>query len=255
MKINKVKKLKNGKYEIVTDSINLITYDDIIIKYNLLYKKSIDNQLLKDISDDTKFYDIYDDTVKYATKKVRCEKEMIDYLNKYELDVNNKEKIIKKLKDTHVLNDRVYVRSYINDKLLFSKVSMNRIKEDLINNNILIDIVLDEIEKVEDYDEVFRLNNIVKKRINSNHKYSNYILKNKIINEMISLGYNYDDIIIAIDSLMNLGDDYNKLIKEYNKLYFKYSKKYSEYELKKIIKNKLYTKGFKYEDIKKEDLI
>ena len=132
---------------------------------------------------------------------------------------------------------------------------MNRIKEDLISNNISIDIVLDEIEKVEDYDEVSRLNNIVKKRINSNHKYSNYILKNKIINEMISLGYIYDDIIIALDSLMNTNDEYNKLIKEYNKLYFKYSKKYSEYELERIIKNKLYTKGFKYDDIKKEYLI
>ena len=142
-----------------------------------------------------------------------------------------------------------------NDKLLFSKLSINRIKEDLISNNISIDIVLDEIEKVEDYDEVSRLNNIVKKRINSNHKYSNYILKNKIINEMISLGYIYDDIIIALDSLMNTNDEYNKLIKEYNKLYFKYSKKYSEYELERIIKNKLYTKGFKYDDIKKEDLI
>ena len=255
MKINKVKKLKNGKYEIITDFINIITYDDIIIKYNLLYKKNIDNKLLKNISDDTKFYDIYDDTVKYATKKVRCEKEIIDYLNKYEIDTNNKDIIIKKLKDTHVLNDRVYARSYINDKLLFSKLSMNRIKEGLISNNILIDIVLDEIEKVEDYDEVSRLNNIVKKRINSNHKYSNYILKNKIINEMISLGYIYDDIIIALDSLMNTNDEYNKLIKEYNKLYFKYRKKYSEYELERIIKNKLYTKGFKYDDIKKEDLI
>ena len=72
---------------------------------------------------------------------------------------------------------------------------------------------------------------------------------------MISLGYSYDDIIIALDSLMNTNDEYNKLIKEYNKLYFKYSKKYSEYELERIIKNKLYTKGFKYDDIKKEDLI
>ena len=254
MKISKVKKLKSGKYEIVTDSINIVTYDEIIIKYNLLYKKSIDNKLLKEIADDTKFYDVYFDTLKYATKKVRCEKEIIEYLNKHEIDINSINKIIKKLKESYVLNDKLYVRAYINDKLLFSKMSLNKIKDDLINNNISIDIVLDEIDKVEDYDELSRLNNLVKKRINSNHKYSNYILKNKIINEMSNLGYNYDDIINIIDSMISNNDDYNKLIKEYKKIYTKYCNKYKEYDLERIIKNRLYAKGFKYEDIKKEDL-
>ena len=41
-------------------------------------------------------------------------------------------------------------------------------------------------------------------------------------------------------------------LKEYNKLYTKYSKKYEGYELEKIIMNKLYAKGYDYNEIKKE---
>ena len=64
------------------------------------------------------------------------------------------------------------------------------------------------------------------KRINSNHKYSNFILKNKIITDMMNLGYNYDDIVDIYDR--NSINNYSVLIKEYNKLYNKLSKKYQD---------------------------
>lgn len=255
MKINKIKKLKNGKYEIVTDCYNIITYDDIIIKYNLLYKKEIDNKLLKEISEKTMYFEIYDDVLKYASKKIRCERDISDYLLKKEIDEAYVDTIIQKLKDSYVLNDRLFARAYINDKLLFSKCSITKIKNDLINNGVLVDIIDDEINNIEDYNEIERLKVIVKKRINSNCKYSTFILKNKITNEMVNLGYNIDDIHNVIDMYLDPVDDYKILLKEYNKLYIKYSKKYDNYELEKIIKSKLYSKGFKYNDIKKEDLL
>ena len=253
MKINKIKKLKNNRYELQFDNYSIITYDDIIIKYNLLYKKNIDNKLLKEISDYNKYYDSYNDALKYATKKCRCEREIFNYLKDKELNSKEIESIINKLKESHIINDKLYARSYINDKLLFSKLSLSKIKEDLITNNISSDIIDEEINQI-DYDEIDRLTKLISKKVNTNHKYSSYILKNKIVNEMVSLGYNYNDISVILDDLLISFNDYDYLLKEYKKIYSKYSKKYSDYELEKIIKSKLYSKGFKYEDIKKEDL-
>ena len=55
-----------------------------------------------------------------------------------------------------------------------------------------------------------------------------------------------DEIIINKNLVNN-----NQGIEEYKKLYTKYSKKYEGYELESIIKQKLYQKGFDYNEIKR----
>ena len=251
MEIKKITKLKNGKYKIKLDSYEFITYDDIIINHNLLYRKKIDAELLNILSLETAYYESYNKTLNYCMKKVRSETEVRKYLDKLDIKDIDKESIINKLKSINLIDDRVYVKSYINDKLFLTKDSLNKIKKDLINSNIDVNLIEDEISIVE-YDEIEKLEKMIVKRINSNHKYSSYILKNKIITEMMNLGYNYDDIVEVYDK--NSVDNYNILIKEYNKLYNKYSKKLKDSELEYTIKNKLYLKGFDYNDIKKEDL-
>ena len=45
MIINKIQKQNNNKYKIIIDDETFITYDDVILENNLLYKKNIDNDL------------------------------------------------------------------------------------------------------------------------------------------------------------------------------------------------------------------
>lgn len=251
MEIKKITKLKNGKYKIKLDSFEFITYDDIIINHGLLYSKKIDDELLNVLSLETAYYEIYNKTLKFCMKKVRSSDEVEKYLDKMDITNTDKTSIINKLKSINLVNDKIYVKCYINDKFNLSKDSLSKIKDDLINSNIDISIIEDEISKVE-YNELDKLERMIIKRIKSNHKYSNYALKNKIVTEFINLGYNYDDIVSIFDR--NSSDNYDILVKEYNKLYNKYSKKYEYSELEYVIKNKLHTKGFNYSDIKKEDL-
>jgi len=251
MEIKKITKLKNGKYKIKLDSFEFITYDDIIINHGLLYSKKIDDELLNVLSLEAAYYEIYNKTLKFCMKKVRSSDEVEKYLDKMDITNTDKTSIINKLKSINLVNDKIYVKCYINDKFNLSKDSLSKIKDDLINSNIDISIIEDEISKVE-YNELDKLERMIIKRIKSNHKYSNYALKNKIVTEFINLGYNYDDIVSIFDR--NSSDNYDILVKEYNKLYNKYSKKYEYSELEYVIKNKLHTKGFNYSDIKKEDL-
>ena len=51
MKIEKLKKLRNGKYKLELDNgESITTYDDIIIKNMLFNGKTLDNQILSEIS-------------------------------------------------------------------------------------------------------------------------------------------------------------------------------------------------------------
>lgn len=253
MKIEKITKLKNDKYKIKFENEEITTYDEVIINNNILYKKVIDNELYKKIVNETEYYDNYNKALKYALKKVRSIYEMKEYINKMNLSNTEKNKIIDKLANLNIVNDLMFTKALINDRMILGKVGVNSIIKELNDNRIDNNIIENEISKIDlnVFDE--KLEKLIKKRINSNHKYSNNHLKKRIMNEMINLGYDKESINELIDKHLN--SDYEYLIKEYNKIYQKYSKKYSDSELIYKIKNSLYSKGFNYEDIKKEDLL
>ena len=248
MNIKKIIKLKNNKYKIVFDDHEITTYDNVILDNNLLYKKNIDKENYDKIIKDTNYYDIYNKCVKSILKKRKSEKEIKEYLDKFNID--NKDKIISKLKEINLINDRDFTRAYINDKIYLSKCGINKIKNDLINLGIDIIIINEELSNIDK--SIFQdlLEKQVLKRIKNNTKYSNYQLKQKILNEMINLGYEKEDILSIID--VNIISDNEILEKEFNKIYNKLKTKYSGYDLNQKIKQKLIIKGFKADDINKK---
>ena len=60
MKIIKYVKKNNNNYDIYLDNDKKITInEDIILKHKLLFKKEIDDKLLKELTKDNDDYDIY----------------------------------------------------------------------------------------------------------------------------------------------------------------------------------------------------
>lgn len=247
MNINKITKLKDNKYKILIDSEPIITYDNVIIDNELLYKKSIDNKLYKKILQDTLFYESYNKAVKYIMKKLRSEKELRLYLLKSELNESDINKIIAKLKSINLINDEAYAKAYINDQVYLSKNGIYKIRDYLLNQNISSELIDNELSKIDTQVMDERLEKIILKRINSNKKYSNNELRNRVLREVITLGYNREKAIDIIEK--NMIYDSSIIEKEYNKLYKKLSNKYSEYELNNKIRQKLYAKGFSVEEI------
>lgn len=242
MNINKIIKMKNNKYKIIIDGESIITYDNVILDNDLLYKKDIDNELLKKIIIGTNYYDIYNKTVKYILKRRRSENEINKYLNKFDISDNDKNSIINKLKDINLINDKEYCKAYINDKLYLSKDGIDKIKNNLLNENISSDIIDEELKNIDK--EIFneRLEKLIIKKINSNKKYSNNYLKQKILNEFINLGYKKENIINIIENNIIFDDEVLK--KEFDKVYNKLKLKYNGYELENKVKQKLIQKGF-----------
>ena len=244
MKINKITKLKDNKYKILIDNGNIVTYDNVIIENDLLYKKAIDSKVYKKILKDTLFYEVYNKAVKYIMKKLRSEKEIRVYLSKYDID---SEKIISKLKNINLINDKNYTRAYINDQIYLSKNGIYKIKENLLKQDIPLELIEDELSKIDDSIMDDRLEKIILKRIKTNKKYSKNELRNRILNEIVMLGYSKDKALSIIDN--NIVVDDNILEKEYTKIYNKLQNKYSGFELYNRIKQKLYSKGFSIDEI------
>lgn len=248
MKITKYTKLTSGKYKVILeDNSSIFLYEDIILNNNLLLKKQIED--IEKIKQENNMYEIYYISKKYINKKYVSKKELKVYLKKkkyLEKDINE---TIKKLEENNILDEKDYCRAYINDKLSFSNDGPNKIKKNLLKNGISEELIDDVMEI--DFKFVYnKLNNLIDKKIKTINNYSGNVLKQKLIHYFINLGY---DQRIVEEILINK-DLYKKEegIKEYNKLLKKYSNKYSDYELENIIRQKLYVKGFKYDEIKKQ---
>ncbi len=245
MEIKKFKKLKNNIYELELDNGSLVKlYDDVIVKYSLLINKKIDGKLLDEITKYNTSLDAYYLSLKYISKKLRCEKEIEKYLTKLEFNKDVIDKTISKLNKDGYLKHDIYIKSYINDIYNFNNYGPDKIKFNLRE----LGFNLNEIEPyLEDKDFRSKAIKIIDKKVKANHKLSNYMLKQNISNYLINLGYPKD---IFYDYLDNIKIN-NKviLIKEASNYIKKYSKKYENKELLYFVKDKLYKKGYNSDEI------
>lgn len=248
MKIEKLKKLKSGKYKIeFEDHSSLNLYDEVILKNNLLFHKEVDNDLLNKLYDDNNHYDYYNKVLKYILYKMRSTYEIYEYMKKLNIPNEQQEEIIDKLKENHLLDDKTYVKAYINDKIHLTDNGPYKIKNELLKYNIEESLIEEEFSN---YDfELFeeKVRKIISKKIASNKNDSSYKMKQKLLNYLINLGYDREMILASINNLEFNNSGVVK--KEYDKLLKKLSKKYEGQELLCQIKNKLYQKGFSIDDI------
>ena len=240
MKIVKYIKISNDKYKIILENKETITlYEDVILKYELLLKKEITN--IEEIFKYNQKYALYEKCLSYINKKIRSEQEIRTYLKKYTTNYDDIEDIIIKLKENNFLNSSLYIKSYIHDKIYLSFDGPLKIKNDLLNLGFFEDDILLELEIFDDNLIKDRITKYINKQLKVNKK-SIYVFKNKMLLNLINLGYLREDIIKYLNNI-NFNDNDLKE-KEYEKLKKKYSKKYKGLELEQIIKRKLYEKGF-----------
>ena len=241
MNVSNIKLNKNGKYEVIIDNKKYILYQDVIIKYLLFSKKEIDEKLLNSIINDNNYYDAYYKIIKFINIKLRTKNEVRKKLIELNVSKKDQERIINTLVNQGYLNDEVYIKAFINDKINLSLDGPNKIKNELLKNNFSEEKVLKYLENFKDIWES-RIKKIINKKVKINKTYSKKMLTNKITNELIKLGYSKNDFS---DYLKNINFD-DKLIyeKEYQKAYNKLIKKYDEDKAKILAKQKLYIKGF-----------
>ncbi len=242
MKIQKYVKDKQNKYKVIIDDEEYILYDDVIIKYNLLAKSDIDAISLREIiifNDELKSY--YE-SIKYINKKLRSEKEIITYLEKKGIESSVIKTTIKRLKDNNFLNDDYYLKAYLSDQINLTNNGPRKITASLLNQGLKEDIINEKIDAISSDIWENKVNKYIAQKIKNNHKSSAYMLKIKITNDLVNLGYDKEIVSSLISNFEITDNDALKI--EYQKAKRQLEKKYTGYELSQHIREKLYRKGF-----------
>lgn len=247
MKIINIKKIGKNKYEFELANKKIKTYDTIILKYQLLLKKEISEELLQTIEEETKIAEIYEKTLQFIGRKLRSKKEVIDFLKKQEISIEEQTDIIDRLTEQGLFDEKAYIEAFIHDRMNFSSDGPNKIKEELLKNEFDLELILIELEKLDEKEMKEKLNKLIVKKLNANHKYSENYCKQKITEQMLLLGYPKEMIEEILDK-----ENFNHesiLENEARKLYEKYKNKKNGNELYLFLKQKLYQKRYPIEDI------
>ena len=201
MKIDKYEKYGAGKYRIYFNNGEVFdTYDEVIIKNNLLLKKDISDVEYKKLFDDTNLVGYYNSCLKYISVRIRSVKEIRDYLKKKSVDVSDIDLIVKRLLNENLLNDDYFCECFIKDKLNFTTMGeykiINELKKYDIDSNIINkysylwdrDIMIPRIEK------------LVDKKIASVKGKNSYQLRDKIYRYLISQGFSSSLVVEVLNS-------------------------------------------------------
>ena len=224
--------------------------EDTIVRFMLSRDKVISKEELTEIQDFAQFSYGKNLALYHLSFKARTEKEVREYLKKYDIEDTIANQVIANLKDENWINDRQYTYAIINanqlsgDKgpyLLSQKLAQKGVPKSTIEN-VLKDF---------DFTEVAQ--RVAEKLLK---KYTGKLparaLQEKIIQNLTNKGFSYSDAKSAFDDLDSQVDQETTqelIFKELDKQYAKYARKYKGYELKQRLTQVLARKGYDFSDI------
>lgn len=194
MKIIKYKKMGSGNYQIEFDNLTKVKLnEDIILKYNLLYKKEIDEYFLQELVNENNKYDIYNKCIKYIGIRLRSINEVREYMYHKGIDAEYVETIIQKLVKNKLLDDKIFTQAFIKDKLRFSTMGPYKIEKELKNHQIDQEIIYKYINEIDNDFLEEKINKLILKMIKTNRGKNN--LRSRIYHNLLALGYKNEMIV------------------------------------------------------------
>ena len=247
MKIVRYKKMSKGRYKLTLDNTELILYEDVILKNDLLRTSNINLELLEKVMNENVYYEIYNMALTYIEIKMRTSKEIKDYLNKKNFNTKLIDEVLDRLNKEGYLNEEKYIDAFVNDKVNLTNWGPYKIKKSLLDLEQDETLINNKLNTINENIWNGKIEKIINKKLNSLKNKSNYMIKNKLKIDLYNLGYDNNSIEENLNNL-NLNNNEN-IKKEYSKAYNKYSKKYMDQELYQKVKSYLYRKGYKIEEI------
>ena len=246
LKIAKYKKSTNGKYKVyLEDGRELSLYEETILKFELLLKKEVLD--IPKINDYNLEWDVYYVALKSLKSRFKSAKEIRDLLIKKEYPIDLVDNAINKLIKQGYLNDDSFTKGYINNQIMTTSKGPFKIRRELIDKGISSLIIDENLDLFDDVLQLERIEKLASKMLKSNRTKGGSVLRKKITNDLVNLGYD-TELIYKVLSKYNFNDTREIAKKEYDKLYKKYSRKYEGEELNYKIKQAMYQKGLIYEE-------
>ncbi len=147
---------------------------------------------LKKLSDTDKLYGL---TINLIARRPRSRKELSDYLNRKTDNKTEQEKILNKLSNHNLIDDKDFAQRWVESRRLLKSMSKRKLQLELRSKGISSDIIESVLSGSQE-DETKALKDLVEKK----RKTSRYQDDQKLMAYLARQGFNYDDIKNALNN-------------------------------------------------------
>lgn len=250
MKITKLEKKKRLYLMELDHQQTFYITENTIVRFMLSRDKVISKEEFTEIQDFAQFSYGKNLALYHLSFKARTEKEVREYLKKYDIEDTIASQVIANLKDENWINDHQYAYSIINANQLSGDKGPYLLSQKLAQKGVPKSTI-ESVLKDFDFTEVAQ--RVAEKLLK---KYTGKLparaLQEKIIQNLTNKGFSYSDAKGAFDNLDSQVDyetTQELIFKELDKQYAKYARKYEGYELKQRLTQVLARKGYDFSDI------
>ncbi|EPH99565.1 regulatory protein RecX [Enterococcus faecalis 13-SD-W-01] len=252
--IVRVGKEKGPFYQVeLSDGRKLRVSEDRLVHYRLLKGMELEPETIEEIEKNSQYDYGLQQAMNYLSYQLRSEKEIHTYLRDKEIDKNDRDRIVQRLKELDLIDDRMYGESYVRTQMRLSDKGPRKIAQALQQKGI-------SPEKVEqallEYPEEEQLNAAIHAAEKAVGKYrgrSHRETLQKTRQALMNKGFSSEIIQQAIDSLESEPDEeeeYQALVTQGDKLWRKHQR-LNLSKKKQKVKQSLYQKGFSLEEIQR----
>lgn len=183
-----------NRVNIYVDNVFSIGIDEELkYKYNLEIGMEVDDDFIKDILDAEEFNKVKNYALRQLSYRQRSEKELYSAMRRKGFSKEHMEKALEFCREYNYLDDKVFTKSFINDKLNLNKYGPERIKFELKMKGISNDLINRylRIDQDEQYDLAYQL---AEKRLNFYKDDDQNAKYRKLAGYLQRKGYSYETV-------------------------------------------------------------
>lgn len=239
--------LTNGHEEDYGFSVD----EDVLIQYNLRKGLELSESTIEQLLREDTLQKSYTQVIGYLSYRMRTKKEIIDYLEKKEVDHEHITKIMEKLTARKLIDDREFADSFVRSRIQTTTKGPALVKQELQAKGIAA-LIADEAIKQYDYDlQHKKASKIAEKRSKKSGRHSVKKQQQQLQATLLRNGFSQEVIqdVIAHTQKKYAHSEEEALSYQGEKLFRKHREKLSGYELKLKLKESLYRQGFNIDAI------
>jgi regulatory protein len=249
---------RKGRYNIFLDDGNGEEYafsidEDILIKFMLRKGMELDSVQIEELKRHDSTQKFYVMAINLLSYRIRSEKEIVDYLQRKEADLDQINEIVSKLKKEGYINDQEFAMQFVRSRINTTSKGPLLIKKELMEKGVGEREIEESLKLYSREIQEEKVQKWIEQKLKSDNKKSFQQQLQGLQATLVQKGF-IGEVIQEklLEAKNNRQDDQKEreaVIHQGLKLLEKYRKKDEGYILKQKIKAALYRKGFQGEHI------
>lgn len=225
---------------------------DVLIEFQIRKGKTYTEEELNEILYKDEIKKAFNLTLKYLSYRMRAEKEIRDYLYKKAYSEEIAGIVIEKLKQHQYVNDLEFAKAFVRSRILNSTKGPLLIKQELQQKGISEANIQESLKEFPEETQLDMAFGFAEKNAKQNKAMSDYQIKQKIGQALLAKGFSQSIVKTALAEIVIEKEEEQKfqaVSKQGEKAFKKYSSTLEGWELEQKVKQYLYQRGFRSDEI------